>query len=142
MSLNNNFSVKSLAGIVLGFIVGLCFWVADNPTGGIVDNKGMILHLIVSAVLGMICMGSSVVYEFESWGILKITITHYLICMSTFTLSSLLLHWFEGIGPFLLMCAIMTVCYAGIWVGEYLYWKFAIGELNEELKALHNETFV
>lgn len=137
MELKNRFITKALIGLVLGTITGVAFWVMNHPTAEGADSAGLILHLTVSALLGMIAMGGSIVYEIESWGLLKATLIHYIVVMMDFIIASTLLGWFERVGDMLIMITIMTVVYAGIWLAESWYWIKTVGKANEELKYLH-----
>ncbi|MCR5356279.1 MAG: DUF3021 domain-containing protein [Lachnospiraceae bacterium] len=135
MNIGNKLLTKALLGIVLGIIIGAVFWfVFSTPED---DSRDLILHLAMSGLFGMVSMGGSVVYDIESWGVLKTTATHYVLCMGSFSLVSTALKWFPDITSFFIMFAIMTVVYAGIWLFEYLYWKKTIKDLNEQLKKIH-----
>lgn len=136
MELRDKFIMKALLGTVLGMIIGIIMWLLNNRSLSGADRAEFIIHLIGSALLGLIAMGSSVVYEIESWGILRSTILHYVLCMVTFFIDSTLLGWFIGFSSILIAILIMTVIYALIWICESLYWKKAIESLNEQLKNL------
>jgi hypothetical protein len=136
MDIKNRFITKALAGIVLGILVGVMFWVLTGSLENNNDNMALLIHLGVSGLLGLICNGSSIVYEIESWGTLLATVSHYLLCMLTFILISSLMNWFPNRIGFIIMLVIMTVIYAGIWVGEMLYWKKTIKQVNEQLKNI------
>ncbi|MCR5603462.1 MAG: DUF3021 domain-containing protein [Lachnospiraceae bacterium] len=137
MELWNRFITKALIGLVLGTIVGVAFWVMNHPLSEEANSAELILHLTVSALLGMIAMGGSIVYEIESWGLLKVTLIHYVVVMMDFVIASTLLGWFERISDMLVMIAIMTVIYAGIWLTESWYWNRTVGKINEQLKYIH-----
>lgn len=136
MGIRNKFVTKALLGLVIGMIVGVGFWIIMGPEHGEKDNLALVLHLIVSGLLGTISMGGSIVYDIESWGVFRATFIHYFLCMSAFILSSTLLNWFENWQSLAVMLAIMTVVYACIWLGEVLYWKKTVSGLNEQLKSI------
>lgn len=137
MELWNRFITKALTGLVLGTIVGVAFWVTIDMAAKGAGSAELILHLSVSALLGMFAMGGSVVYEIESWGLLKATFIHYVVVMMDFVIASTLLGWFERISDMLVMIVIMTVIYAGIWLTESWYWNRTVGKVNEQLKYIH-----
>ncbi|MCR5509314.1 MAG: DUF3021 domain-containing protein [Lachnospiraceae bacterium] len=139
MGLGNKFLVKTLIGIVLGMIIGIAFWMGFGNDHGSSGNAALILHLLISGLFGAISMGGSVVYEIESWSLLKATLSHYFACMSAFTVSSLLLGWFPDLSGFAVMLLIMTVLYACIWIGESVYWKRTINRINEQLNDIADE---
>ena len=136
MELRDKFIMKALWGTVIGLIVGIIMWMISGRSIGGAESVKFIAHLVGSALLGLISMGSSVVYDIESWGILRPTILHYVLCMTIFVTDSTLLGWFPETGILLTAVLIMTVIYAMIWVGEYLYWKRTIASVNEQLKNL------
>lgn len=136
MEIRSKLMIKSLLGLVIGMIIGVVTWMLSNPALGNLTNTALILHLVVSGLLGMICMGSSIVYDFDSWGLLKATIVHYVACMVSFTTASILLSWFPTWTSFAAMGVMMTLVYAGIWIGESIHWKKTINSLNEQLRNI------
>ena len=96
---------------------------------------GMLLHLLLSGVLGMVANGSSVIYEMDEWSIVRVTITHFLISMGTLYIIAFTLGWFY---PSDSMCWIMTaVCIAAyflIWLIMYLIYRHKVTRMNEELR--------
>ena len=136
MDIGSKLVIKTLLGLVLGMIIGVVTWMISDPTLGNTTNTELIIHLVVSGLLGMICMGSSVVYDIDSWGLLKATVIHYLACMISFTASSMLLSWFPSRVSFAIMVAMMTLIYAGIWIGEMLHWRKTIEGLNEQISNI------
>ncbi|MBR4719541.1 MAG: DUF3021 domain-containing protein [Lachnospiraceae bacterium] len=139
MELRDKFIIKALLGTVLGMIIGIIMWLIYGGSLSGADRTQFIVHLIGSALLGFIAMGSSVVYEIESWGILRPTVLHYILCMVTFYIDATLLGWFSG-DSILIAILIMTVIYAIIWVCESLYWKKTIESVNEQLRNLDKKT--
>ena len=136
MEIRSKLMIKSLLGLVIGMIIGVVTWMISDPVLGNLTNTALILHLVVSGLLGMICMGSSIVYDFDSWGLLKATITHYIACMVSFTAASTLLSWFPTWRSFAAMGVMKTLVYAGIWIGESIHWKKTINRLNEQLSNI------
>ncbi|MCR5405404.1 MAG: DUF3021 domain-containing protein [Lachnospiraceae bacterium] len=136
MGIANKILTKSLIGFMVGMVIGVVFWMLSGHALGESDNATLILHLVGSGLLGMLSMGGAVVYDIESWGLLKATVFHYITCMIAFSLASALLNWFTKWEPFIVMCVIMTFVYAGIWIGKSLHWKRTINGLNEQLKSI------
>ncbi|MBR5360036.1 MAG: DUF3021 domain-containing protein [Lachnospiraceae bacterium] len=136
MDIKNRCLTKSLAGTVIGILVGVFFWMISGRLKGDRDNLAFLIHLAMSALLGAVAMGSSVVYEIESWGTLRATATHYLLVMFDFVIVSIILKWFPNWLELVIMLIIMTVIYAGIWISELLYWKKTIRKMNEQLNNI------
>jgi hypothetical protein len=133
MELKSKFIIKSLLGFIIGLFVGIffCFFNAENDFG-----KEFIVHLVMSGVLGLLAMGGSVVYDIESWGLLKATVSHYVLVMFDFTVVAILLKWYTRVSDIIITIVIMTILYAMIWVFEYLVWKRTIREMNAELRKM------
>ncbi len=136
MGLGSKFAIKSLLGLVIGMIVGVGTWIMNGRGISEADYAALILHLVVSGIIGFIGMGGSLVYDIESWPLLKATVLHYLACMVSFLIASIALSWFTEFLPFFITFIVMTVVYACIWIGESLHWKKTIREINEELSSI------
>ena len=137
MDLKSKSIIKSLIGFILGVFVGLMFSAGYDA---LEINTYFLVHLLLSGVLGAVCMGSTGIYDIESWGILRSTLTHYALCMGTFVVIALVLGWFEGNLPMLLIfIVIMTGIYALIWIFESLYWRRTVRRMNARLKAMKEE---
>ncbi len=134
MELKKTFLINSLIGIVAGMIVGLIFWMTSGPdTGG----RSFLLHMVASAVHGLIPMGAATVYSIESWGLTKSTAVHAILTLAAIVGIELPMKWFP-LGPeFAIAMAVYVVVYVIIWLTNYLYWKRTVREMNEQLKALH-----
>ena len=56
MEIRSKLMIKSLLGLVIGMIIGVVTWMISDPALGNLTNTALILHLVVSGLLGMICM--------------------------------------------------------------------------------------
>ncbi len=133
MEVKTKFIIKSLLGFIIGLFVGLFFRFLNAQTD---YGEAFILHLVMSGILGLLAMGGSVVYDIESWGLLKATVSHYVLVIFDYTVVAVLLKWYTRISDFLISIVIMTVLYAMIWLFESIMWKKTIGEMNAELKKM------
>ena len=136
MGLGNKFAIKSLLGLVMGIIVGVGTWIMSKRGMNGADYTTLILHLAISGLIGFVGMGGSVVYDIESWPLLKATVLHYIACMISFSLASIVLSWFSDYLSFFITFIIMTVVYVCIWIAESWHWKKTIREINEELNSI------
>ena len=97
--------------------------------------NAMMLHLLLSGVLGMVANGSSVIYEIEEWSIVRATITHFIIAMGVFYVIAFTLRWFSPSDPACwIMSAIMVIVYFTIWMVQSLIFKHKVKRMNEELR--------
>ena len=124
-------------GIILGIFVGAGFWylmsgeVPEASTG----LSAMVLHLLLSGVLGMVANGSSVIYEIEEWSIVRATITHFIISMGIFYVIAFSLGWFSPSDPACwIMSVILVFVYFMIWMVHSLIFKYKVKRMNEELR--------
>ncbi len=83
-------------------------------------------------------MGSSVVYELESWSALKATVVHYITVMVVYYPIAFYLRWLSPGDTFVNICffVALTVAYIIIWVVQYLRSKSGVREINRELDKL------
>lgn len=124
-------------GMILGIFIGAGFWylmsgeVPETST----SLSAMMLHLLLSGVLGMVANGSSVIYEIEEWSIIRATITHFIIAMGVFYVIAFTLRWFSPSDPACwIMSAIMVIVYFTIWMVQSLIFKHKVKRMNEELR--------
>ena len=124
-------------GMILGIFIGAGFWylmsgeVPETST----SLSAMMLHLLLSGVLGMVANGSSVIYEIEEWSIVRATITHFIIAMGVFYVIAFTLRWFSPSDPACwIMSAIMVIVYFTIWMVQSLIFKHKVKRMNEELR--------
>ena len=136
MGLGSKFAIKSLLGLVIGMIIGVGTWMMNGRAISEADYAALILHLVVSGIIGFIGMGGSLVYDIESWPLLKATVIHYIACMISLFLAGGALSWFPDFLTFFITFIIMTVIYACIWIAESWHWKKTIREINEELSSI------
>ena len=124
-------------GMILGIFVGAGFWylmsgeAPESSTG----LGALMLHLLLSGVLGMVANGSSVIYEIEEWSIVRATIIHFIIAMGIFYVIAFTLGWFSPSDPACwIMSAIMVFVYFVIWMVQSLVFKHKVKRMNEELR--------
>ena len=94
----------------------------------------IVLQLFFSGLYGALCMGGTIVYEIEEWPLLRVTLTHFLICMVPYLPISLLLGWNTGLVELLIVIGVMTVIYFIIWLIMFLRYRAQVRELNNILQ--------
>ncbi len=150
MTLKDRFILKASVGFALGMAVDLAihaFYVlADEHyiLAGPVDKATILrffLEILTGGLLGFIGNGSSVIYEIESWSILRVTATHFVIAFSAFFIIGLFNGWLTP--QINLENAIVTGCvlivYIAIWLIQYFIYKKEVREINIGLKQLRNK---
>ena len=129
--------VLGAVGMILGIFIGAGFWylMSGEAPETSTSLNAMMLHLLLSGVLGMVANGSSVIYEIEEWSIVRATITHFIIAMGVFYVIAFTLRWFSPSDPACwIMSAIMVIVYFTIWMVQSLIFKHKVKRMNEELR--------
>ena len=106
MNLKQRFIYKSAIGfslgvfitIIINIIVGFIFHgsLNENPYTEIRNNMDftkIMLELLTGGILGCVGNGGSVVYEIESWSIIKATFTHFVVTMAVYVIVGLYNGW-------------------------------------------------
>ena len=136
-------------GFLLGMIVGVVIVIAKGfATGGgelvlpdsLVAATGsesgaLLAHMLISGAFGAIPWAGIVIYEIDSWGLLKQAVVHYVTYTVAFLVIGVGAGWFEptfaDLGP---MAGIFLVCHCIIWTIMYLRYKAETKELNTLLQ--------
>ena len=135
-------SILAIIGFVIGIIVSLCFgWGFFREIKEGKETIGTFIRfLIIGGINGMICMGSTQVYDIESWSILRCTVTHFLITATSYFTMGCLQGWMN-MGD--ISVVIITICilvgYFFIWLIMYLRYNREIRKMNEELKKMKDQ---
>lgn len=100
------------------------------------ELNAVIIQTICSLIYGAAFGGASMIWEVESWSLLKQTVLHCLIIsISTFPIAYFMYwmpHNFRGIAGYI---AIFFFIYFFIWFSQYFAMKKRIREFNEKVKA-------
>ncbi len=135
MDIKTKFMIRALVGFSLGMLVGIFTFVASASDTLPVDKVYLVLHLILSGLLGGVSNGGAIVYDFEEWSIARATFTHYIISFMTLFVISEMLGWFPH-SVLLIVFIFFTIAYVIIWLTEYLAFKNEVKQMNEELKSM------
>ena len=137
--------IVGLIGFPVGIVVGVVFLFIGSGEAGSEWGAAMIaLHILLSGILGGVSMGSSVVYEAESWSVTRCTLTHFVVTFTTMLTIGFSLGWFHlGDISSYIFIGCMLVGYFMIWIIMYAISKKQAKELDEDLKrwkVSHNAT--
>jgi len=136
---------KAVILSVIGGLCGvfICFTVSQFSSGDGSENVSMgteVLYYIVSFLHGAICCGTTVIYEFESWSILRATLTHFFITLISFYCLGFIQKWLVfGSALFFIVTAAFIVCYFIIWIVNYLSYRRVVKRMNEDIEKLKTE---
>ena len=130
--------IMAAIGFAAGILVGLCF-LLPYGIGAHYAERGagwIAIHLAMSGLVGAVNMGSATIYDLEHWGLLRCTLTHFLIAMSCLCLIGFSMGWFSLHDPVTLgMLAICVVGYFVIWRIMCLRYRRKLRRINEALKT-------
>ena len=133
-----------LMGMVVGaFIVIACGFAFRNgslylppallaATGS--EAGALLAQMLLSGLYGIVPMAGVVIYDIDSWGLLKQAIVHYASYTAAFLLIGSFVGWVEGPAEMGLMAGIFLVCHCIIWFIMYSRYKAETKELNELLR--------
>ena len=132
----NSFIFRALIGALMGMAICLILYGFGMYDEIIIDNKPYVLmQFIGSALNGIICMGSTIVYDIDNLGLSKVTLLHYVITLVSFLSFNFLLGWFSEFNIILIL-AVFTVAYFIIWLANYLIYKREIRRMNKDLEDI------
>lgn len=132
----NSFIFRALIGALMGIAICLILYGFGLYDEIIIDNKPfVIMQFVGSALNGIICMGSTIVYDIDNLGLSKVTLLHYVITLVSFLCFNFLLGWFNEFNIILIL-AVFTVAYFIIWLVNYLIYKREIRRMNIELEDI------
>ena len=129
----NSFIFRALIGALMGIAICLILYGFGMYDEIIIDDKPfVIMQFVGSALNGIICMGSTIVYDIDNLGLSKVTLLHYVITLVSFLSFNFLLGWFSEFNIILIL-AVFTVVYFIIWLVNYLIYKREIRRMNKDL---------
>ena len=125
-------------GFVLGMLVGLCFLVPGPGIRAYYADHGAVglaLFMGLSGLLGAVNMGTTTIYELEKWSVLRCTLAHFAIAMSTYFAVGFTLDWLSLDEPWsFIMVPVCVVVYFIIWLIMYTRYKRQIRHINVALE--------
>lgn len=93
--------------------------------------NAVLVQSLCSLLYGAAWSGASVIWELDSWSLLKQTAIHLIICSSATFPIAYFMHWMPKnlIGIFIYF-GIFLAIYFGIWLSQYFSIKARLKELN------------
>ena len=124
--------IVGLIGFAVGIPVGIAFMMISSSEDW--SPMRIAIHLFLSGVLGGVALGSSVMYEAESWSVTRCTVTHFIVTFATYFSIGFSLGWLslDDISTYI-MIGCMIVAYFGVWISMYLVTKKQTKDLDEKL---------
>lgn len=130
--------ILAAVGFALGILVGLGF-LSITDVGTYYVQKGadgLALYLALSGLLGAVGMGGTTIYSMEHWGLLRCTVTHFVITLLAYCAVGFTLGWLDLREPVTLLLFLgYVIAYFIIWLSMYIKYKRQIRRINEALKT-------
>lgn len=142
---------RSLLGAVIGvfishviaIIISLC--IADGSFYAVVPQlieatgseiNAVLLQAACSIFYGAVFGGISVIWELDSWSILKQTVVHFLVVSIATLPVAYVTHWMHhSVLGMIIYFGIFAVIYAFIWFGQYMAVKSNIIQMNTKVNG-------
>ena len=139
---------RTACGFVLGMVVGALMVVAISFVSGngslVLPEKllkmtgseagALLAQMLVSGAYGAIPMAGTLLYELDSWGLLKQAVVHYASYTVAFMCFGIAAGWIEPtLDDISVMTGIFAVCHCIIWLIMYNRYRSEVKRLNELL---------
>ena len=137
-------SLGFLLGMVVGVLIVISIGLACGgslvlppvllaATGS--ESGALLAHMLLSGVFGFVPWAGIVIYEMDSWGLLKQAAVHYASYTAAFAIVGFAAGWIETPADIALVAGIFLVGHGIIWTIMYLRCKAATEELNALLRC-------
>lgn len=99
------------------------------------EIQAVILQTVLGMVYGAMWGGASVIWEIENWSLLKMTLSHFVICSTASFPIAYCLQWMPHtlLGTFRFFGMFFAI-YAIIWFSGYYAMKKQVEQMNNKLK--------
>lgn len=125
-------TLLGLAGFAAGALISIGFGLAGSPDGRL---NASFSDMLAGGLFSAVMLGSSIMYEIESWSIARATATHFLLAFGLYFLVVRAMGWFSLDDPvFWTVVAVMAAGYVLVWLFQYLAYRRKIREMNEDLE--------
>ena len=139
---------RALCGFVLGMVVGVFMVIGmsfGSGNGSLVlpskllaitgtEAGALLAHVLISGAFGIVPMVGTLLYELDSWGLLKQAVVHFASYTIAFICLGLAFGWVEptlaDIGT---TTGVFAVCHCIIWLIMYNRYRSEVKQLNELL---------
>jgi hypothetical protein len=98
------------------------------------EINALTLQTVCSLLYGAAWAGASLIWEAESWSLLKMTVVHLVVCSAaTFPVAYFMRWMHHSVTGFLLYFGVFLLIYAVIWLSMYGSLKKKLRAINEKL---------
>ncbi|MBR6336811.1 MAG: DUF3021 domain-containing protein [Ruminococcus sp.] len=132
---------RALIGFVLGMIVGNGIALLSTMSlDRIVSNEliemagsktlAIVIQTILGGLIGAAGFGGMLLYEIESWSMIRTMSVHFTLIMLVFIPVCIILHWVGSIWEMLILAGFMLLGYMIVWLIMFCIYKAQVKELN------------
>lgn len=98
------------------------------------EIRAVLLQTALCALLGAVGAASSVIWEIESWSLVKQSGVFFLILAAVMLPTAWFTYWMEhSIGGFLSYLGMFAAIFVFIWLAEYLIGRRIVAKMNAKL---------
>ena len=132
-------SISFIAAIAISAVVGDGKFYPAAPE--LIRNfdselSAVIFQSVISILYGAVWGGASVIWETESWSLLKQTVTHLILCSLATLPVAYCTHWMEHSASGIIKYFIIFFgVYFFVWISQYIPIKIRLQRINEKLKT-------
>lgn len=99
------------------------------------EMNAVLLQTLFSLLYGAVWGGASVIWDMESWSLLKMTLLHLVICsIVTFPVAYFMQWMPHNIAGFLFYFGTFLTIYLIIWISQYQSIKRRIDQINHKIQ--------
>lgn len=99
------------------------------------EMNAVLIQAVFSLIYGAALAGASVIWEVETWSILRQTLTHLVICSIATLPVAYLMRWMNRtVSGILLYFGIFFAIYLIIWLLQYAGMKKRVNEINQKIQ--------
>lgn len=99
------------------------------------EMNAVLLQTVCSLLYGAVWGGVSVIWEIERWSLLRMTVTHLVVCSAvTFPIAYLMRWMSHDMAGFLLYFGTFFAIYLFIWISQYQAMKKKIQQINHKVQ--------
>ena len=150
---NKNMKKEVAKRAILGFIYGVFigqtiliieslfmrdgnFYAVSNNLLELAGTKiaAVIIQYFLTGIIGTTFAATTVIFEMDSWSLLRQTITHFVITSIVMYIAGFLCGWFpHTVGSTLIWFGVFVVVYVIFWICFSMYYKNKVKKINEAL---------
>lgn len=102
------------------------------------ESYSAAIQFLLSGILGSVFAASSVIWEMDSWSILKMAFIHFIITSFSLLPIAYILYWMEhsfiGLARYF---AVFIIIYVFIWFVQYVSWCRSIDKINKKISDIN-----